>query len=263
VTGSFGADYAAAYDPLYGDKDYEGECDLVLRLLAAHGGRGPLRLLDLGCGTGGHALPLARRGHALTGVDRAPAMLERARAKAAGLVPPAGVPLPVFREGDARDLDLGVRFDAILMMFAVLGYLHTNADLTAALRTVRRHLVPGGHFVFDVWNGPAVLTDPPGRRARTVASGDGRITRTTESRLDVVRHLCYVYFALEREASDGTVATWAEDHVMRFFFPLELDLALAGAGLRLVDLRRLPDGEGPPDERAWTVVGIARAQDDA
>lgn len=264
----FGADYAAAYDPLYGDKDYEGECDLVLRLLAAHGARGPLRLLDLGCGTGNHVLPLARRGHAVTGVDRAPAMLDRARAKTAGLVPPSGVPAPVFRapvfhEGDARDLDLGVRFDAVLMMFAVLGYLHADADLTAALRTVRRHLEPGGHFVFDVWNGPAVLADPPGPRVRTVEAGGVRLVRTTESTLDADRRLCRVRFALDRTAADGTVAAFAEEHVMRFFFPAELEAALAAAGLRLLDLRALPDGEGPPDERAWTVVGVARATGDA
>ncbi|MBF0305502.1 MAG: class I SAM-dependent methyltransferase [Alphaproteobacteria bacterium] len=251
MTEVFGNDYAAAYDALYGDKDYEGECDLVLRLLAAHGGAGAgRRLLDLGCGTGNHAFPLARRGHAVTGVDRSPDMLERARAKTG-----QGAPAPAFHQADLRDLDLGRRFDAVLMMFAVLGYQHENADLLAALRTVRRHLEPGGLFVFDVWNGPAVLTDRPGRRVRPVETAGGPLVRTADSRLDVARQLCHVRFALR--GPDGFER--AEEHTMRFFSPPELDLALGCAGLRLLDLRSLPDGEGPPDERAWTVIGVARA----
>jgi SAM-dependent methyltransferase len=252
MTGLFGDDYAAAYDALYRDKDYEAECDLIGRLLAAHGAGGPRRLLDLGCGTGNHAIPLARRGHVVAGVDRSAAMLAQARAKSAD-------PPPEFFQGDLRDLALGRRFDAALMMFAVLGYQHGNADLLAALGTVRRHLEPGGLFVFDVWNGAAVLADRPGRRVRTVPTAGGRLVRTSGSRLDVVRQLCHVRFALQRIEGDRVAAEAEEVHTMRFFFPQELDLALGAAGLRLLDLRRFPDGEAPPDEQAWSVVGVARA----
>lgn len=255
MTDLFGEAYAAAYDALYHDKDYGAECDLIERLLAAHGADGPRRLLDLGCGTGGHAIPLARRGHAVVGVDRSAPMLTQAREKGAPLRPP-----PEFQEGDLRDLDLGCRFDAVLMMFAVLGYQHTNADLLAALGAVRRHLEPGGLFLFDVWNGPAVLADRPGPRVRTVPTAGGRIVRTTDSRLDVVSQLCHVRFGLTRVEGERIFAEREEMHTMRFFFPQELDLALGAAGLRLLDLRRFPDGEAPPDERAWTVVGAARVE---
>lgn len=90
----FGTNYSAVYDSLYHDKDYEGECNLVERLLGAHGKEGLLRLLDLGCGTGNHTLPLARRGHRVTGIDRSPGMLARARVKAAGLMLPPSTPAP-------------------------------------------------------------------------------------------------------------------------------------------------------------------------
>lgn len=250
MTEPFGEAYAAAYDALYREKDYEGECDLIERLLLCHGGASPGRLLDLGCGTGGHAFPLARRGHRVAGVDRSPGMLSHAAAK--------GGEVELHR-ADMRALDLGRRFDTVLMMFAVLGYQHENADLLAALRTVRRHLTPGGLFVFDVWNGPAVLAERPGPRVRTVETAQGTLVRSSEARLDVMRHLCEVRFSLRA----GGAAAHEERHVMRFFFPQELDLALGAAGLRLLDLRRFPDGEAPADERAWTVVGVARAMPDA
>ncbi|WP_431854897.1 class I SAM-dependent DNA methyltransferase [Azospirillum sp.] len=254
MTDPFGDDYAAAYDALYRDKDYEAECDLIERLLDAHGAGGPRRLLDLGCGTGNHAIPLARRGHAVVGVDRSAPMLAQARAKGAHTPSP-----PEFHLGDLRDIDLGRRFDAVVMMFAVLGYQHGNVDLLAALGMVRRHLEPGGLFVFDVWNGLAVLNDRPGQRVRTVPTAGGRIVRTTDSRLDVVRQLCHVRFGLMRIEGDRIASEGEEVHTMRFFFPQELDLALGAAGLRLLDLRRFPDGEAPADEQAWTVVGVARA----
>jgi len=75
VSEVFGREYASVYDALYRNKDYEGEVDLIERILAEHGASGPRRLLDLGCGTGNHALPLARRGHTVLGVDRSASML--------------------------------------------------------------------------------------------------------------------------------------------------------------------------------------------
>ncbi|MCG5238918.1 class I SAM-dependent DNA methyltransferase [Azospirillum doebereinerae] len=259
MTGVFGEGYAAAYDNLYRSKDYEGECDLIERILAEHGGGGPRRLLDLGCGTGGHALPLAQRGHRVTGVDRSPGMLVQAREKAGQMTLPAGVDSPAFHQGDVRDLELGRRFEAVLMMFAVLGYQHENADLLAALATVRRHLEPGGLFVFDVWNGAAVLSDRPGQRIRTVRENDDRIVRTTETRLDAVHQRCHVRFNLLRIKGDRVVDEQDEEHVMRFFFPQELGLALGFAKLQLLDLRGFPDYAAAPDERAWNVIGVARA----
>ena len=55
----FGAVYADAYDLLYQDKDYDAECDLIESLFKNYGESGIKSVLDLGCGTGNHAVPLA------------------------------------------------------------------------------------------------------------------------------------------------------------------------------------------------------------
>ena len=87
MTGVFGAEYAGAYDAIYAEKDYEAEVDLIERAAARFGDDAAASVLDLGCGTGGHAIPLARRGHRVTGVDRSPAMLAAVDAlQAQGLV---------------------------------------------------------------------------------------------------------------------------------------------------------------------------------
>jgi SAM-dependent methyltransferase len=256
VSEPFGRDYADAYDALYRNKDYEGEVDLIERVLTRHGLGGARRVLDLGCGTGNHALPLARRGHTVAGVDRSPGMLTRARAKAAteNLEPSV-----VFHLADIREFDLGQRFEAALMMFTVLGYQFEDADLMAALAVVRRHIEPGGLFIFDVWNGRAVLADRPAERCVSVADGPVSITRKSSAELDIPRHVCRVWFDLERRGANDSIEKWREEHVMRYYFEQDLKAALHQSQLDLLSFRRFPDDAAPADELAWNVIGVARA----
>ena len=74
MSDTFGAAYAQQYDLLYQDKDYDAEVALLERLFHAHDLEG-MAVLDLGCGTGQHAIRLAQRGYDVTGVDRSPEML--------------------------------------------------------------------------------------------------------------------------------------------------------------------------------------------
>jgi SAM-dependent methyltransferase len=257
MTATFGPKYADCYDLIYRAKDYSAEVDLIERLLAKHGAGGSRDILDLGCGTGSHTLPLAEREHRVTGVDRSPGMLAQARTKAANAALPAGS-VPLFLEGDICRLDLAERFDVALMMFMVLGYQHENADLVAALAALRRHLHPKALFIFDVWNGLAVLAQRPRERIVEASLGSTHIVRKTRTRLDAIRQLCQVHFDIERTDADGTTA-WEEEHVVRFFFPQELDLMLRCNEMRLLQLSSFPDGEGPPDEQAWNIIGVAQA----
>lgn len=262
MSGMFGPAYAAVYDALYGEKDYAGESDLIAHLFALHADGPVASVLDLGCGTGGHALPLAGRGLRVTGVDRSPAMLARARAKSAEMaagMAGATVVAPEFIEADVRTLRLGRVFDAAIMMFAVLGYQHDDDALLATLASVRRHLPPSGLFLFDIWYGPAVLAQRPGDRVRSISQTDERIFRTTRSELDIRAQICRVDFHVLRLAGDRLVGEEQETHTMRFFFDRELGLALAASGFRLEALRAFPDIDREPDETTWTVIGVARA----
>lgn len=254
----FGADYAGAYDALYGEKNYAAECDMIESLFAEFGANGkPASVADFGCGTGNHVIPLARRGYQISGVDLSPGMLENARIKATN----AGVSERTrFALGNVQDVAVpGAPVDAAIMMFAVLGYQQTDAEVMAALTNVRRHIPAGAPFVFDVWYGPAVIADKPGTREREVLGPCGKLVRRTRSTLDEARNLCTVHFELERFEGGASVHTVREDHVMRYFFPQELERFAAQTGFAPVALRDFNDYRQSATDRSWNVVGVFRA----
>lgn len=125
------------------------------------------RVADLGCGTGVLACDLARRGHRVTGVDPAAAMLAVARTR-----PGAGE--VAWVEGTAADLTSDA-FDLVVMTGHVAQVFLDDAEWREVLRHVHRSLRSGGHLAFESRN-PATQ---PWRRWNKVDSfatflgGDG------------------------------------------------------------------------------------------
>lgn len=253
----FGQVYADQYDLLYGDKDYEAECDMLEEAFRRYGEGSIQTILDLGCGTGNHAIPLSQRGYQVTGVDISADMLEHARQKANSLSGSSSN-RPILTLGDVRSVDLGQQFDAVLMMFAVLGYQLTNEDVLAALRTVRRQLKPGGLFICDVWYGPAVLTIRPSDRVKVIPTADGKLIRATSGILDTYRHLCEVRYHLWRLSGNLVVSETDESHLMRYFFPQELALFLSQTQLALVDIHPFGNLDRAPEDDTWNVLMIGK-----
>jgi SAM-dependent methyltransferase len=249
----FGQQYANAYDTLYRDKDYDGEAALLQRIFEQYGPHPVRRVLDLGCGTGNHSLRLAKLGYEVTGVDRSADMLGLARQKA------DEQHLSVrFQHSAIGNLALGETFDAALLMFAVLSYQHTNDDVLAALHTARSHLTAGGLLVFDVWYGPAVLTERPGERIRIIESNGQSTLRATSGTLDTRQHLCRVDYRLWQISGEMLTSHASESHWMRYFFPKELELFLSLTDFELLRLGAFPDINRDPDDTTWNTMAVAK-----
>lgn len=143
------------YDPVAGNSAE------VLAFYADLAGARPVSILDVGCGSGRYAFPLAARGHRVTGVDASEPMLAIARQEAER----HNLSLALF-EADFRGFLLAGRtFDLAISTASTLLHLTTDDDLLRCLRSVARHLQPGGRFAFDLFvPSREILFRPPGKR---------------------------------------------------------------------------------------------------
>jgi len=131
--------------------------DRLLDLVRA--GPGALDALDIGCGTGFLSFELAARGHRVTGVDFAPAMLAEARRKAT-----AGRASIRFEEADAEQLPFpAAGFDLVISRHLLWTLPHPEAAIDEWIRVLRR----GGRLVVVDSRADPSAPPPPSENART------------------------------------------------------------------------------------------------
>ncbi len=166
--------HAAVYDENEFTHNTVREVDFLLEALELQPGA---TVLDVGCGTGRHAIELSARGYVLTGLDLSAGMLARARAKARE----AGVQVE-WIQGDAAQFSLPAPVEAVICLCeGACGLLGAEEDAVeqplAILRNVNRALHPGGKCVFTVLNGYRMI------RAQSAAAGEARLEPLTLSEI--------------------------------------------------------------------------------
>ena len=245
--------YSRYYDTLYREKDYEKECGYILSLIKTYGTVEPNSLLDLGCGTGGHAVLLAEHFDRITGIDRSSDMLEIAGEKTSGVSNRIDL-----MQSDISDFSLEETFDAAVSLFAVIGYLNTNEAVTNCFTAVRDHLNPKGLFMFDVWYGPAVLSQKPEDRYKIIENDTGKIIRFAGPVLKTMQDTVTVNYRILELDGDRVVNELEESHSMRYFFVPEVRYMLETCGFELLDVFPYLEQDTEPGQDDWNVMFIAR-----
>ena len=138
----FGKDYLEVYGNLLTQESSEAE--FVIRALDLRPGD---RVLDLCCGTGRHAVPLAKAGLRVTGLDMSEQYLELAHLASRE----AGVKVRLV-QGDMREIPFIGEFDAVVNMFTAFGYFDSESDDQRVLDGVAAALRPGGRLLLDLLN---------------------------------------------------------------------------------------------------------------
>ncbi len=213
--GYFGELVAARYDESTADVSGPGVVDPAVEVLAGLAGGG--RALELGIGTGRIALPLARRGVPVHGIDLSRAMVARLRAKPGGDA--IGVTI-----GDFAATRVDGTFSVAYLVFNTIMNLTTQQAQVACFRNAAAHLGPAGCFVIEVAI-PDLRRLPPGQNAVPWQVGP-------------TQWACDVYDVATQAMSSDYVRL--EDGrgeyrsiPFRYVWPSELDLMAQLAGLRL------------------------------
>lgn len=245
--------YADYYDSLYQDKDYLKECNYIDKIINKFSRRKIRTILDLGCGTGSHDIILQKKGYQLTGVDLSQNMLRISKKKA------IQADLKInFIKGDIRSVNLKTKYDAVISLFAVMGYQITNSNFEKALLTVNKHLINNGLFIFDIWFGPAVLADKPKDKTKKVKFNHDLLLRKTKVRFDLFGQKVEIKFKTQHLVNKLVKAEDNETHQMRFFFPQEIQYFLSKTGFQLLAIFPFLTFKKKVTEKDWNIMVIAK-----
>jgi ubiquinone/menaquinone biosynthesis C-methylase UbiE len=242
------------YDVLNRDRNYQQQVRFVNEVLRRRRGAPSRRILDLGCGTGGHAIGLARLGYDVTGIDESPEMLSIARKKAGRLT-------VHFVLGDISALNLNGSWDAAYALFGVANLL-TPEGLERTLERVKHLLRPSGLIILDFFTTRFFELRVPSTWTEAQVQG-GRLVRL--DRYEYVESRSIIRIHREHMVIKGNLVRLHETHTHneRLYAGFEIERILRRSGYAVLARYRADHvgyGFRRTDTRALIECVVARAK---
>lgn len=252
-------------DPAYYTKTYKKRVDDVryyVDLAATSGGP----VLEYGCGNGRIAIPIARGGVRITGVDLSPPMLADLKKRLAK-EPPEVQERVTVRLGDMRKVRFRERFPLVFCTFNAFLHLYTRGDVEQFLARARKHLAPRGELVFDTSiPEPIELSRDPKTAFRTPSflyprDGERGVHVKYAERFDYDKVRQVLFVAMEFTPQDGGEG-WMTPLAHRQFYPAELEALLHYNGFEILAQHGDFDGSpvGPDSDKLVTRCRVRRGR---
>lgn len=217
-------------------------------------------VLELGCGTGRVAVPIAEAGIDVVALDSSAAMLDVARAKAQSLAPGAGTLTLV--QADMRDFSLDPGFALVIIPFRGFLSLLTVEDQISALQNIKRHLAPRGKLAFNIFVPDLDRLTQEGEvpyhyRDVTDLDAGSRLVLWNQSSYDNHNQVIDTRMIIEELDGDGAVARRLyRDFRLRYVHRWEMHHLLELCGFEVLDLYGDFD-RSPFDETSAEMVWVA------
>lgn len=233
--------FAFAYDEMMSNVNYRRWVNYILDLFRYYDAK-PHRILDLACGTGSIAIPLAQMGYEVVGLDRAKEMIEVGQAKARR----ANVHIE-WVPGDMRSFRFEKPFDAVLCLYDSINYALDLEQFRQVCTCVFKALHPGGLFIFDVTTERNILEH---FHLHTYAENEPNysyIWKNVYSRYDKI---CRTELTFFLRGEDGRFERYIETHLQKIFEVGEMRRVLEAVGFEFLSAFD-----------AWTFVRYHRNSD--
>jgi len=220
--------YAKTYDKEIFTTGTTGEVDFIEKEIDFNK---ECRILDLGCGTGRHAIELAKRGYGVTGIDLSGSQLKRAREKAGE----ADVQVD-FIQGDARKISYKGTFDLIIMLCEGGFPLMETDDMNyQILKKAERAIKTNGKYIFTTLN----ALYPLYHSVKDFINANSNNPRTEGNQFDLMTF---------REVSTVTIVDDSGqektlDCNERYYTPSEITWLLKSLNFEKIDIYGCPLGE--------------------
>lgn len=253
----FSEEYAKLYDLIYKDKDYISESNYVTSLLKKHRGNTPIKsILDIACGTGGHAIPLAQRGYRLTAQDISVAMVEIGQKKAAL----SNIQIKWHPGVAMQNFSYDCDFDAVICMFSAIDYIVSDQDLKVTFSNIHKSLRPSGLFIMDFWNANAVRDIYSKKKEKKIHNGKITLTRVSTTHLDIQKDLLEINMRFTTTENGRKLSSGEETHVCRSYYIEKMKAMLAASSFNVLDIHPFMDEGSIINNQTWNITSVCRAQ---
>lgn len=210
--------YLKLYSFLDNPEAVKKQCDFIEKALEL---KKDMRILDLACGQGRHAIELAKRGYNVVGLDYSDYLLNVAKEKAKK----EEVNVE-FIKGDMRNLPFENEFDAIYNIFTSFGYF-SDEDNFKVLKEVHKALKKGGKFLIDLSNPIAVIKNF--QYKSWILTKEGLIS-LEQNEFDPVTMRIKTTRLIFKEGKEID----RKEHIVRLYMPAELSFLMELAGLKAI-----------------------------
>ena len=215
--------YGQQYDRENFTQGTIGECDFIEKEIKCDHS---LKILDIGCGTGRHAIELTKRGYSVTGIDLSESQLKRAREKA------DAENLSIdFQQQDARNLPFDSQFDvAIMLCEGGFSLMETDEMNFEILKNVTKALKPDATFIFTTSNGLFPLHHSVDDFFTSVVEEGNSLC--SNNRFDLITFRGYSIVDFEDDFGNKKTLECNE----RYYMPSEITWLLKSLGYKTIDI---------------------------
>ncbi|MBF0446475.1 MAG: class I SAM-dependent methyltransferase [Magnetococcales bacterium] len=245
------------YDALFSNKEYALEVAAINRLAKQWSSAKVGPVLEIGCGTGGHSLEIAKLGLSLTAIDLDLQMLKQTRKK----LQDHKIYNVTLHHGPVENLEES-GFSLAIAMFNVINYLPDSEGLQNFFRAISNRMLSGGVIIFDCWNGVAALRSPPGEKKSVIRLGEEEISFHLLSTTDLFRQRTILTYAIEvRDTTEKLVAAGEQSFMQTLWTPMQIMDAMTMAGLEISNCSPLHDLNKKADHNDWKIQFVGRKRE--